>query len=479
MGRALLSAGTEQAGASVSIAQDTARNDYSFVDDRGTRFDESDDVQRRRINADHRDTDVWAVGRVNADPARLTMVISGFDRLAGAPGLQLIGAEQARARRRRWLSGISLSVGSDGPWTLHTDVGGLLTRYRLSDPERELGFSTEVENRGTRHNERLRVGWRPDPKFGMTLGASHTESHLALDADRAPLTRSRRRRVRPSLAVTGDPHADLSLSGVLALSHHDTQSTVGDQAQVVPAGRIGARYRLLDELAIFVNGGHYGRVPTLGELYGVAAAVLGNADLERERGWSADLGLSSELRFEQVAAYAQLVGFARFADGLIAYRRSSLGIVRPYNIGRARILGIEIATGVTLFHFARASGSITALDPRDTSDERSTSSDLIPLQSRFVATPRIEFFTPPWDAISLDRASVGASVAYRSSRVADPAGLIVLDEQARFDIDALFAFVQTVTFRARMENVLDVASFDVVGYPLPGRALHATVEVEL
>lgn len=479
-GRANIALGGANAGASFSISHHYADDDYTFVDDGGTRFDRRDDVVRRRDNADHRDTDVWAIGRVRLRPVTVSTVVSGFDREAGAPGLSLIGADRARARRRRWLGGLSLALGeTNDTWQLHGDVGALTTRYRLSDPERELGFSREIENRGTRHNQRLRLTWRPDPRLAMTLGGSLTRGSLHLDADDVPLQRSARTRLRPAFSVLAQPINRLALSGVVALTHHATTAIGGDQSVLVPAGRVGARFAVTEHIAALANVGRYARVPTLGELYGVAAGVLGNAELRPETGWSADVGVGFERAVEDLDFYAQLVAFVRVADDLIAYRRSALGVVRPYNIGEARVPGIEGVLGATVWNTLAASVSLTSLDPRDVSDARETTADLIPLQARFVASPRIEVRSPRWSTIALDRATLGATVAYRSSRVADPAGLIVLDEQARLDLDVSLAFAERATLRGRLSNVLDERVFDVVGYPLPGRAVYADLEVQL
>lgn len=479
-GRAALSLGDARAGASFSIAHHTATDDYTFVDDGGTRFDERDDVVRRRVNADHRDTDVWAIGRVSQRPVTLALVVSGFDREAGAPGLQLVGAEHSRARRRRWLGGVSATVGTPADrWMLQTDVGVLTSRYRLEDPRAELGYARHVENAGSRHNERVRLTWRPSEALSLTLGGSHTGGRLRLDSDGDSLSRAARDRLRSAFSVLAEPTIGLHISGVAALTHHDTRASNGDRQLLVPAARIGARYRLFDELAVFFNVGRYARVPTLGELYGVAAAVIGSPDLRPEGGSTFEVGAGAEIAGRSVSAYGQLVGHARLADDLIAYRRSSLGVVRPYNIAAARILGIEAIAGASLFRTLTASVSLTALDPRDVSEERETDADLVPLQSRLVVSPRVELSSPPWKLIALDRASAGASLAYRSSRVADPAGLIVLDEQARIDVDAALAFARRVTLRARMQNVAGAQTFDVVGYPLPGRSLHAMLEVGL
>ena len=99
------------------------------------------------------------------------------------------------------------------------------------------------------------------------------------------------------------------------------------------------------------------------------------------------------------------------------------------------------------------------------------------LHARLTFVPRVEVASPPLEVIMLDRASVGATLLYRSSRAADPAGLIVLDEQAELGVDAAVAFAKRVALTARMENALDVQTYDVVGYPLPGRSFHAELEV--
>ena len=94
----------------------------------------------------------------------------------------------------------------------------------------------------------------------------------------------------------------------------------------------------------------------------MAAAVRGNDALVPERGVSAEVGLSTELRFPTLSAYGQLVGHGRFADRLIAYRRSSFGFVRPYNIGQARILGVEALAGAVWLRTFALSTSLVVLD---------------------------------------------------------------------------------------------------------------------
>jgi len=79
-GRAVLSVGSRQAGALLAVRHAASSGDYPYVDDGGTRFDETDDVVRRRANAYASELDVWTVGRARRGPLRLTMVANALRR---------------------------------------------------------------------------------------------------------------------------------------------------------------------------------------------------------------------------------------------------------------------------------------------------------------------------------------------------------------------------------------------------------------
>jgi iron complex outermembrane receptor protein len=478
--RAGLSVGGAGSGALVAIQQRSADDDYTFVDDGGTRFDPTDDRERRRSNSDFRETDAWALGRWQGRRGRVAALASAYDRDGGAPGLLLIGAEQARSARRRLLGGLSAAYAPCGGCTLALDAGWLSSRYELADPARELGVEPLTRTAGERGNGRLRFGYAPHARVAVTAGVGHTRALLRVDGSRGALERAARRSSRGELYAIAEPIDGWHVVALGAVERSETEAL----AAVAPAGwyasgRLGTRVRPIEALGLFANVGRYVRTPTLGELYGVSSGALGNAALGAERGVSIDAGASATWRWRSGALYAQLVGFMRFADDLIVYRRSTFGAVRPYNVASARVAGLELGAGVSMWRTVALSLALTALDPRDVSDERATDNDLIPLLSRLTVTPRLEVASPPLRPVALDRASVAASLAYRSARATDPAGLVVLDAQARLDLDAALAFAGRLTLRARVENVIDTQSYDVVGYPLPPRSVHGLVEVLL
>jgi len=81
--------------------------------------------------------------------------------------------------------------------------------------------------------------------------------------------------------------------------------------------------------------------------------------------------------------------------------------------------------------------------------------------------------------LGLDRAAIAARAFYRSSEVADDAGLVIIGEQTSVDADLVLSFLEKkIIARMRIADVFDAPLTDIVGYPLPGRSLHAILEAE-
>jgi iron complex outermembrane receptor protein len=479
-GRAALSFGDREAGALAAVRYASADGDYSFLDDRGTRFDDGDDVLRSRDNGDHQELDAWAVGRLRSGRSRLVTLVNAYAREAGAPGLQLPGARHTRIAQRRVLAGATGEV--DCPRTsagcrieIGTDL--LLSRYALRDPLRELGGAELTRTEGARVGQRLGARFEVFDGFELGFRGTLRESRIGVDTEDATLVRAERLLVRSEIDAFANVGERLSLALMSALECHATSSGTTDRGcdVLAPVARLGARVDL-EPVAILANAGRYLRVPTLGELYGVSATVLGNDALETETGWSLDTGVSAKWSDETFATYGQVVGFARWSDELIAYRRSSLGAVRPYNAASARVLGVEVAAGASLWGVLRAQLAVTLLDPREVSDDRAVVSDLLPYEARLVVAPEVELASPAWPLVMLDTASVAARFRYRSERVADPAGLVVLEAERQLDVDASLLFFGHLGLRGRVANVLDERTFDLVGYPLAGRSFHVLLE---
>lgn len=477
----------------VALRRSSADNDYTFVDDAGTRFDTSDDGEVRRENADFTAHDAWAVGRYELGPGSdVTLVLNAFDREQGVTGLSVIPARKARAQVRRMLGGMSARVPcarsefgeADGPCKLSLSSAVVSARSQLDDPLGELSLGASlVANDAVRFTQRAGVEHRIGDLHQVGVHASQASERLRVEPSGGSGLRATRDTTR--LAATGTAFLvpSIALHGIASVACHSTSGPEGaDTCGVIePTGRLGSRFRVLPWLSLFANAGRYVRPPTLGELHGTSPIVRGNPELRPEEGVSVDAGLRASRRgdtSDALAGYAEVFVFSRWVDDLIAFQRSSFGVVRPFNVGSARVAGLEAASGAIWLDHLRHELGVTLLDPRDTSDDRVVHNDILPFRSRLVVSQRLEVFAAPaLPALRLHRAALAASVSHRSSRFADPAGLVVIDDHTTVDFDFSGELLdRAVGIRLAVRNAFDQAQFDTVGYPLPGRSYHASVE---
>ncbi|MEI9936351.1 MAG: TonB-dependent receptor [Pseudomonadota bacterium] len=457
-----------------------AQNDYPYLDNGGTPTNPNDDRVRTRPNADSSERDAWAIGRTSLGRrgAQLTTVFNAFDREQGVTGLAAVPALAARAASARLLAGLTAQV----PCGLEPDCQIVLTsqaiaaRTRLTDPEGRLGLLVpRLDSKGARFAESARV-WLKGGMFRALLGANLEFEQLAQDG--ATALRAKRSTSSARVALFASLPGDTELSSLAVVTCDATDGPEQSQgcADLTPEARLGARKRW-GGFELRGNLSRYARVPTLGELYGISALVHGSSALVPEQGVSWDLGARWEAGIGPVWTYFDAFGFVRHVTDLIAYRRSSLGAVQPYNVGSARILGAELEAGAQFAEHARATLAVTMLDPRDTTAGRNLTNDLIPYQSRLLGSLFVEGFVDP-GLRALSRAGLDARLSHRGSRLADPAGLIVLPASTTLDLGATLRFGREhdLTVRAALDDVFDARHFDFIGYPIPGRSWHCSAE---
>ncbi|MEB2311789.1 MAG: TonB-dependent receptor [Polyangiaceae bacterium] len=466
-----------------ALRRAVARDDFSYLDDGGTRFDASDDAWVRRDNADHASTDAWAIGRVALGRgAQVTTVLDAFHRAQGVPGLGVVPARAARARVERLLAGVSARAPCPGARAgapvddcqLELASSAITARSLTDDPRFELGLGAPwAASAGERFVNRFSIIDHPGERLRWSAGAGLELERLAIARGGAPGLAARRLGLRLDASAEYAVSAPLTLFALGALERHATAASADEASPALePVGRVGARVRVARGLELLGNLARTVRVPTLGELYGVSPLVRGNGALVPERAVGGELGFRAAASSGALlGAWVEGFGFVREVRELVTYRRAALGYLRPYNTGRARVLGAELALGADALQHLRADAAVTILDPRDTTPGRALVSDLVPYQARLVATAGLAVYVK-------HLASLELRATHRASRVADPAGLIVLAPETLLDLGAtVWCWQDRVAVRGAIDDVTDAARFDVVGYPLPARSFHGSVEL--
>jgi vitamin B12 transporter len=484
-------AGTRADGVSalLGVSADRATNRYPFTNDHGTLFEPGTSTLDHRQNADERTLDAWGVARVDlgggAAGATLDIVMNGIAREQGVASLALLPTRRARETLSRGLGSIRarLPIDAAGRYVLEARTSALVGASAYDDPLLELQlFTRHLAITGRRVEESLAADLDLPGRLRVrpVVGVAHEQ--ISRDPDDVPLGRAHRDFARAAVAVEERASDAVTLRALASGECHHTGAGVGSTCDVLePTGRLGvevgpfggARLRLLG------NVGRYVRVPTLGEVYGVDATIHGNPALAPESGYTGEVGL--RLQAGRAApidgAYLDAFVFGHWVDGLIAYERSGQGFVTPYNVGRARVLGAELLGSVGFARVLRAEASVTAIDPRDTSPDRTTVNDVLPYRSRLVASPalRADWKRPQRDGVS--GAGGSLRLVYQSSRYADPAGLGVVDAQSSVDLEAYLAwFDGHLTLRGRVADLADARRTDILGYPLPGRSIYFGLE---
>lgn len=466
---------TKDSGALVSFRGSGAKNAYPYVNDMGT-ASPSDDRTVSRQNADYTAAEAWAIGRtvIGERGARITTVFNAFDREQGVSGLGAVPALSARAETARVLAGVAAKVPcSAARWGCQLELvtQGISARSRLSDPKHELGLQADrIDSAGSRVRESARVRF----PYGNFVGIDYEFERLAIDGGQGV----RATRTTTSLHWgAGYPIFENLLFTALYVGTCD-RTNGPRQPSNCSEQTTDLRAAFLWQLGAFTfrtNFSNAHRVPTLGELYGISPLVRGSAVLVPETGISGDVGARWEAPVGPVRPYLDGFTFARHVSELIAYRRSSLGAITPYNVGSARVLGAELEGGAVWGKHMRSSLALTLLDPRDTTAGRALANDLVPFQSRTVGSAFVEGFSD-LESPTIRRAGLDARYSYRSSRFADPAGLIVLPATNEVDLGGTLQIVRDITFRGAIDDVFDSRHFDFIGYPIPGRTYHLSVD---
>ena len=477
--------GTGKAAAAFAVRADHTDGDYLYLDDRGTRFVSKDDRLVRRKNADATTLDAWGIGRARlGERGSLVIVSNALAREQGLTGLGIVPATSARADTKRGLFAIEARVRcSTDPHSddcvLTAQAFGKASSSLYSDPERELPIgATRQEVDGDSAGYRLSVRARGLRWLTLSGGAEQSFDLLGVDPIGPAELRARKIGTRAFAGADFDPlpWARFELGGSVA--SEKTSGPGPDGNLLVPQARTGVSVAPIPELAFYGNIARYERTPTLGESYGVSAVVLGNPDLRAEKGPSFEVGTRFARAFgKSVSLAAEGAFFYRSAKDLIAYRRTSFGVLRPYNVGDAHVLGGELTAATELARAFRVDGALTLTDARDDGVE-ALGSGKLPFEPTVVADIGVRFHRDQLvPAASLGRLELGTTFTYRAPRAADPAGLVELGAERSWSADAALGLARDMlTLRFRVTNLLDDAATDLVGYPLPGRAFHASLE---
>jgi iron complex outermembrane receptor protein len=486
-----LTAGVSRGRTDATIAYRGAQGDFSYYDANGTLYDQRDDhlAVRHNNGFDQLAADV----SVGHGPFRLG--VHGFWKRQGVPGIGSTGAETEHAR---------LDTGrvlADGAWDhsfrradLHLRAFFVWERSYFDNP-----LGEKVGNFGPAAFESASLSAGLSGRVEVPWGAHQLWTAAA---------ELRAEHRRPSDLLRPSNSGRPSTRGLYGLALADELRFLGDRLALSPGLRLDAltstqlngvdglpisdqranewflsprlavRWRALGWLTLRGSAGHFVRFPTLLEQFGDGAFLLGRPQLRPETAWGGDLGAGVSFEKRRFALAVEAVFFGRRVEDYIAFVPAAYAAT-PVNIGATRVLGCEGRLAARLAFF-QLTVDYTFLDPVDLG-----SNNLLPGRPQHALGLRAEVRGGPFRLYyDLDYVSDVYRDAQNYNIVPGRAlhGLGVTVQQGGWSLAVEvrnLADLRVVDLPLggliNQGKSVPYPLADYFDYPLPGRAIYATV----
>ncbi len=233
--------------------------------------------------------------------------------------------------------------------------------------------------------------------------------------------------------------------------------------------KLGARVELPWSFELSANAGQAHRPPSFAELYVMQGTLLPNPQLRPERALFADGTLTHRTSRTRVA----LTAFHTLYEDLIAYEYYPPLLAKPYNFSAALAQGLEAEAEVRLHRFARATASYTLMRTQNLRDDPRYFLRELPYRPRHRLHARVTG-GPEWLQLRAEADVQSRQFTNRTNRQELPARAFI-----HLGATARVWKAPDLRLGVDVKNVLDSRAQDFDGYPLPGRALFATVSFAL
>lgn len=224
------------------------------------------------------------------------------------------------------------------------------------------------------------------------------------------------------------------------------------------------------------NGSTEKRMPNFLELFGEQGTIIGNADLRPERSESVESGPEIHYETARYEIGAGIAAFDRRITDMILFVPNSQFSLRPENVDAARITGAELSLKVSAFRHFKGNLNYTYQRAVNKSNVSYLNGKYLPLRPLHQAHALAAFFGEYWEA--------GLEADYTGAVFKDRTNEYFNYQESRwiynvyvtwFILGARKPDESDWTAGLEIKNILDRRVSDVVGYPLPGRTIYASL----
>jgi iron complex outermembrane receptor protein len=484
----------------------SSAGNYTFLDDNGTPYVQSDDAESERINnrLDEMEGLFKATGPLGG--GTLVASVQAYYRNQGLPGYSSVQSKTEEMTKKYSLTHLAWHYTDPARRIPRLELGvhhlRQLDHFRDSKPAAS-GGKPQEENTTISTGATFRWGL-PLPSARQSLrglvaytresfrpretavepvdGETQTRSTLVMSIEDEIFAYGDRLRIVPSLRYETYTDNMTPFSEVRAdmasyfRNMADTEITYSQ-----PAGSIGLVAEPGAGLTLKANYGRYYRVPSLMELFGYRGMVVPNPNLRPEAGLNRDVGLMFERSFGPYGSIAaELVYFWSNVDDLIMYTYLQWArAAQAININSADLRGYELSLSAGTVHGFAFRGNLTSLKALDTGPVSYTSGKYLPNRPGLEAHARISWAGYRFSAFyDYDYISGNYWNAYNGVAPNNKGPLFDIRRFHTIGVTAPTGLPQT-SFTLEVRNLTDERVQDVMGYPLPGRSVFGTLTVNL
>jgi len=460
--------------------------DFRFDDDNGTPLNPDDDERVPRQNNRQEQGNLLLKLAGNLGAGRWQLATLTFTRRAGVPGIGALQSQEARLAQFREVASLTLSAPRLGPVEeAEARLFGQVETSDFEDKEGEIGLGRQDNrDRSTAYGLTLRGGRHLGDHHQTTLLLqAERERYAATNRLVTPADSTPQERTHLTVAVEDrialwDERLEIApllryeqyrydFAGVVTFAGAPREIGDRDNPDHV-TGKVGARLDLDGGVSLRASAGRHVREPTFGELFGDRGGVVGNPDLDAERGTTWDAGAEWRGDLGPIAAHLSYTYFDLRLDDLIQLVQTGQQVVVARNIAAATIHGHEIT--IDLHHDRlRFAANWTHLSSEDRSDDAFARGHDLP------GRPRDEVFARlAWEG---ERFAPYYELNHVSGNYLDRAGLVEVDPRTLHDLGVRLrpSATHDLTVTCEIANLTNDATADVAGFPLPGRTLRAGV----
>lgn len=491
----------------------STRGDFAHFSDNGTEYQLLDDRVTERANNDKAQLSAHGRWTLRGPGWTLQLLDGVLGREEGLPGHAAHPTEDVRLETRRNLAVARVEAGGGG---VSGEVRGwsLWREETLDDREGEIGTGNQWQ---TDHTSswgvlgHLRWAARPWLVPALTLDGRRDgfrRQDLLQDATEPAQRRSSAGMQLSAELYLWEGRVLLTPSfGVRALADAfvDPDELDADETSVATAEELGqTRWQLLQSpgaglllrpvtgVALKANLSRGWRPPDFTELFGDRGAVLGNPDLEPERGLQTDVALRLTVPAVPWLPEGTVeIGVFRNAmeDQIVLVQNSQRTMV-PVNLEDGLTRGVEGAVALTWWGWLDTQSSLTLVHSEDRSSDPAHQGNQLPRIPAVELSQRTTLLRPGWlrvghhysftDGNYWDRTNY-----YRAAPRSLHGAFVRVEPGTRGAISAELSVLNLLdrTVEVVPRNPLDPDADDLVvqpltdftGYPLPGRTVMVTV----